>query len=84
LPGDYQICFSSKDYTELKPFFFIEKIRKLYRDLELKPDIDNNENIWMFAKFTDVSDNLVLEFIMKFNEYYGKSLDKNEILLYNY
>jgi hypothetical protein len=26
LPGDYQICFSSKDYTELKPFFFIEKV----------------------------------------------------------
>jgi hypothetical protein len=82
--GNYRICFSSRDYKELKPFFFIQKIRELYRDLGLIPCIDNNENVWMFANFINVSDDLVLDFIIKFNDYYEKSLDKNEVSIYNY
>jgi hypothetical protein len=84
LPGSYQICFSSKDYNEERPYFFIQKIHDIYEDLKLKPCIDGDEDNWLFASFVGVPDDLVLDFIIKFNNYYKKSLDKNEILLYNY
>jgi hypothetical protein len=84
LPGSYQICFSSRDYNEEKPYFFIQKIIELCKDLGIKQSIDGDEDNWLFASFVGVPDDLVLEFIMKFNNYYDKSLDKNEILLYNY